>query len=290
MAALPLALILVSAFLHAGWNLLSRRDRAEAGFFMRMLLAIVVVGAGPALLAEFSRPRLSTVGFGLALGSGTCCGLYYLFLMLGYRSGDFSVVYPVARALPVLLVGVADILRHRAPGAAGWVGFALVTAGCLLAPHQHLRGLSLAWYKTRAGLWVVLTALGTVGYTVLDKVAAERITPGFASALVYGYVFFATALLVYSVLCRSFVSGPERGRARWTWCVVGATMDFGAYGLVLWVYQLTDRASYVLAFRQVSIVVGVIGGLVLYREKGAALRLSASLIITLGLVLIAVLG
>jgi hypothetical protein len=40
----------------------------------------------------------------------------------------------------------------------------------------------------------------------------------------------------------------------------------------------------------VSIVVGVIGGLVLYREKGAALRLSASLIITLGLVLIAVLG
>ena len=43
MDALPVALILASAFMHAGWNLLARRQRSEATFFWRMQLPVVVV-------------------------------------------------------------------------------------------------------------------------------------------------------------------------------------------------------------------------------------------------------
>jgi hypothetical protein len=38
------------------------------------------------------------------LASWFICGLYYWFLGLACRSSEFTIVYPVARALPVLIV------------------------------------------------------------------------------------------------------------------------------------------------------------------------------------------
>jgi hypothetical protein len=45
-------LVLVSTFMHAGWNLLARYQRSEAIFFNRMLTVVVVVGFAPGVLSE----------------------------------------------------------------------------------------------------------------------------------------------------------------------------------------------------------------------------------------------
>ena len=66
--------------------------------------------------------------------------------------------------------------------------------------------------------------------------------------------------------------------------------NFGAYWLVLWAYQLAQRAGYVVAFRQFSIVIGVALAFAVFREKGFAVRLTGALLITVGLVLIALRG
>ena len=48
--------------------------------------------------------------------------------------------------------------------------------------------------------------------------------------------------------------------------------------------------SYIVAFRQFSIVIGAVLAFRIYKEKGLAVRISGALLITAGLVLIAVFG
>ncbi len=79
----------------------------------------------------------------------------------------------------------------------------------------------------------------------------------------------------------------ERG---WFKPTLGGIFSYGAYWLVLWAYQLVKQVSYVVTFRQFSIVIGTIVAFILHREKAFALRIIAIFAITLGLVIIALLG
>ncbi len=293
MPPLALALVLTSTGLHAGWNLLARRQRAEALFFHRMLALIAVGGLVPAALSEWWTRSLPLEAWIYAGTSGVFCALYYLFLARAYASSDFTIVYPLARALPVLMVGLGDIVWGRPPTPMGWIGMALVTAGCLLAPLTSWREITLARYLNRTTVWVVLTALGTVGYSLLDKAAAEIVRPGPATAARYGYVFYLASYLVYALLIR--IAGEGRGRASkpaigWRWPLLGGLFSFGAYWLVLWAYQLSRQASYVVAFRQFSIAIGVGFAFAIYREPGVVIRSMAALLITAGLVIIGLWG
>ncbi len=306
-------MVLVSAFLHAGWNLLARGVRSEAQFFDRMLFAIAAIGLAPAALSEWQARSLSPRAWAYAMGSGVFCAFYYLFLAKGYASSDFTVVYPVARALPVVLVGLGDSALGRPPTAWGWAGILLVGVGCFLVPLRSPRDFALERYLNRTGLWMLLTALGTVGYTLLDKAAAEIVPPGPATAARYGYAFYLASCIAYAILLRVFgmFAHPKRGVAGhkplglssfvrrrpssrdaigWWWPLGAGALNFGAYWLVLWAYQLSERASYIVAFRQFSIVIGVILAFLLYREQGWAIRLPATLLITAGLVIIGMWG
>lgn len=291
MNPVAVGLILASAFMHAGWNLLARRGRCEAIFFSRLLLVIAAAGLVPAAVSELLARSLTPTAWACVLGSGACCGAYFFGLGRAYGSADFTVVYPVARALPVVLVALGDVLRGRVPTPAGWVGIALVVAGCLLAPLRSFRDFAPRRYFNRAGLWIALTALGTVGYTLLDKLAAETVTQGPATAARYGYVYYLVSFLAYSLLVRLF-KPPQRsaGAVGWAEALLGAILNFGAYWLVLWAYQLVERAGYIVAFRQFSIVIGVILAFAIYKEPGRAVRLTGTFLILAGLILIGVWG
>lgn len=291
MSPLAVGLVLVSCFMHAGWNLLARGGRSERAFFGRMLLISAVGGALPAAAAELVYTPLPARAWLCVVGSGICCGGYYVALARAYGSSDFTVVYPVARSLPVLLVAVGDVLRGRLPTPLGWLGMLLVVAGCILAPLRSFRDVSRQRYWRRASLWMLLTALATVGYTLLDKLAAEAVPAGAASAGRYGYFFFLFSYLAYVGLNRvGGGSGATGGAVAWRLPFLAAVLNFGAYWLVLWAYQLDPLASYLLALRQFSIVLGVVAAFALYKEKGVAVRLTGTALIATGLVLIAVWG
>lgn len=79
----------------------------------------------------------------------------------------------------------------------------------------------------------------------------------------------------------------ERG---WIKPTLGGIFSYSAYWLVLWAYQFVKQVSYVVTFRQFSIVIGTLVAFILRREKAFALRVIAIFAITLGLVIIALLG
>ena len=291
MSSFVIFIIICSTFMHAGWNLLARYNRAEREFYLKMLVVTLVVGFVPAVWSEALARSLTPTAWWCVAGSGFCAGLYLFFLARAYEESDFTVVYPVARSLPVIFVAVIDVLRGRALTLFGWLVILLVAAGCVLVPLKSLRGFSLHNYFNRASLWMFFAALGTVGYTFLDKIAAEVVQQGPATAARYGYMYFAISFFPYLGFMKLSKPAVQKDSSKdWKIAVIAALFGFGAYWLILWAYQLSPYASYIVAFRQFSIVIGAVLAFLIYKERGVAVRLGGAALITIGLVLIAVLG
>ncbi len=291
MSPLSIGLVIASTFAHAGWNLLARRQRSEIAFFARMLLIVVFVGFLPAVISEGLARSLPAKAWFCLVGSGFCAGLYLYSLAKAYGSSDFTIVYPIARALPVLLVAFGDLLRGRFLNGPGWVGLVLVVVGCLLTPLDSFLEISPRRYFHRSILWMLLAAIGTVGYSLLDKIASEVVLAGPATAARYCYIFFFFAGVVLLGLRRITDNRqPKNVAIGWKGPVVGAVCFFGAYWLVLWAYQLSRHASYVVAFRQFSIVIGVVAAFLIYKERRVLVRIVGIALIMVGLILVGIYG
>jgi drug/metabolite transporter (DMT)-like permease len=280
-------IVIASTFMHAGWNILARYDRSEGDFYRKMLVVILLVGVLPAAISELQTRSLTPLAWWCVLGSGTCAGVYLYALARAFESSDFTVVYPVARALPVIFVALIDVLRGRLLTPLGWAGILLVAAGCTLVPLHNFGDISWRRYFNRASLWMLLAAMGTVGYTFLDKVAAEVVQSGPDTAARYGVIYFTISFVPYSLLLGNYQRrNGVKNTQGWKLAVPAAMLSFGAYWLILWAYQISPYASYIVAFRQFSIVIGAVLAFLIYKEQGVAVRLSGAVLIAVGLVLI----
>lgn len=288
MTLFAVLIVFFSAGLHASWNLVAHARRTDSAFFLRALLVTCMVGLGPALYAQFRLGPFSLPVWGLLMAAGFFEGLYLLGLAMGYSLGEFSTVYPVARALPVLLLAGIDSLRGHTPTALGWAGILAVTLGCLLLALVSMRqGREPANFR-RTLFWIGVVALATTGYTTADKLALEQLPTGLASALHYG-IWQSLCTLPFLVVNLWLVVKPQINWQDWgQWRLAGAAALFiaGAYWLILWTYQLTPFASYIVGLRQFSIVLGVVVAVWLFREPMPILRVAAALVITGGILAI----
>lgn len=291
MALLPLTIVFVSTFMHAGWNLLARSQQ-DRDIFLPVLVVVAGLATGPALVAEWVGEPVLTAVYPYLFLTALFETLYYLGLLRGYQSGDFTVVYPVARALPVLLLALVDVVQGQPPSWWGWLGMVCISLGCLLIPLRSPQDFTWARYGNAMMGWVLLAALGTVGYTLVDRAAAGQLAAGWQTAVRYGAWMYVLTAVGYWLILKwlKLPAVPLPQRANWGHVLLAALAMFSAYALILWAYQLAARVSYIVALRQFSIVLGVIGGIVLFHEPAPRWRLTMALLIVLGITLIAVWG
>jgi drug/metabolite transporter (DMT)-like permease len=291
MNSLAILLVLCSTFMHAGWNILARYHKSEIDIYRKMLMVVILIGLIPFTLSELKVHSLTETAWLCVIGSGVCAGFYLFFLGRAFASSDFTIVYPIARALPVIFIAFLDILRGRHLTTWGWMGITLVTLGCTIVPLRSLKEIRIQHYIHPTSLWMLLAAMGTVGYTLLDKIAAEVIYQGAGSAARYGYAYFSISYLPLALLSHRFHTSNRSSTPKdWLLAIPAAGLSFTAYWLILWAYQLSPYASYIVAFRQFSIVIGDVLAFLLYKERGIFIRLTGAFFITAGLILIAVLG
>src|SRR5690554_788449 len=109
MTSQAILLLLCSAVLHASWNLLSKRSYPSTAFFF-WASSIGVLATAPLLLGApaLTWAVLQRVG-GLLVLTGGCMAGYYAALAGAYRHGVISIAYPLARALPILLVSAFSV-------------------------------------------------------------------------------------------------------------------------------------------------------------------------------------
>ncbi|GAL04711.1 metabolite transporter (DMT) superfamily [Photobacterium aphoticum] len=130
----------------------------------------------------------------------------------------------------------------------------------------------------------MIAALGTTGYSVVDKAAIALLTEQVQaimsdplSALFYlGMQFWAMVLPL--LLGIAVYAGMKRARGQrtailvQTWqlrrnATIAGSMMAMTYGLVLFAMTMTDNVSLIVALRQFSIVVGLVMGTLFLKEK-----------------------
>ena len=290
MTWLAVILVLLSATVHASWNLLAHSRQVNGNLFFRLHLITGLIGILPAVLAEWKGIPFSGVIWIFLVISGLFQAIYFLGLTSGYRNGNFSVVYPVGRSLPIVILALFDIMRGHPLSVSGWFGIVMVISGCILAPLESLRKITLSTYWNHTTIWILVITFGVTGYSVSDKFAAELLPQSADMAARYGTweaIFTIPFLYLVFRLIKEPISIYKNSKpADWRWATIFAVLVFCSYWLMLWAYQVSSYVSYLAGLRQFSIVIGVVAAVFIFREPAPVLRVIAAIIITIGVILI----
>jgi drug/metabolite transporter (DMT)-like permease len=292
-------LLLVAAVLHAGWNLVSKRREPTAAFFMVACAVSTIVFAPVVLLNWPIVAAMPTRVWWFLAGTGACVSVYFVALAASYRHGHISIAYPLARSSPVIVVTIVSVLLGRGDqvGAAAVAGIFIVVAGGFLLPMKHFRDLRVRNYLNRSCAFALLAAFGTAGYSIFDDEALRILRESAAvpgSTLAKTGVYIVLHVGFAAVLLAAFVAsrGPSREALRATFrgsarhaALAGVAVVAG-YFLVLLSLAHVRNVSYIAGFRQVSVPLGAILGVVILREPVHAPKFLGIALVFVGLVLI----
>ena len=288
-------LVFLSVFLHAGWNFLSKKTNPSGAFYL--VMAIVAAAATSVFFFISDLPLAELPGkFWILLGFSLLFEMSYnLGLAYGYRVADISLVYPLGRALPVLLVAAVTMILGLGtrPGNLALIGMAVIFFGCILLPLKDFRSFGLKAYRSKAILFILMIAVGTTGYTIIDS-QTGAILKGFPQdhALVRAmfYLFFIELGLVISLSTYVSLMPWERKTLKDVlkkpqYPAIAGLSSATAYGLVLIAMNHVSNVSFVQAFRQLSLPLGVLAGILFLKENPAKPKLVGVCLIVIGLIM-----
>jgi multidrug transporter EmrE-like cation transporter len=207
---------------------------------------------------------------------------YFFTLGRAYGAGDFSLVYPVARGLGVALVPLAAlILFDEQLSPLGSLGVVLVATGIFVL-HWRPGGWGRAALGRPGTGWALATGVLIAAYSLLDKAGVARISP---LAYIWLMELGSCILLTPVALAKRDVMRREWRTNRGT-IAAAALMSPTAYLFVLFAFQLS-KTGYVVAAREMSIVLSAIIGSVWMKEGALGHRLAGAGVVLAGVVCVA---
>jgi uncharacterized membrane protein len=303
MPPLAIGLLICAAVAHAAWNFQGKRLNPSAAFFLvATVAAAIALTLAIVWLGDRLRHAPQELWWLLAL-SGASQALYYIGIAGAYQAGQLSIAYPLARAVPILVVAAVSVaLGADRIGSLGLLAMLVVALGCLALPMRHFRDVSLSNYLNRSGAFALLAAAGTVGYSLTDSRALalltspegghEPLSRGAASVLFLAMESWSTVVVLGAWTLalpgqRQQLGTMRRQRRLIEASVTGLVIAVN-YGMVLAAMTLVRDVSYVVAFRQLSVPLGAALGMMLLNEPAHVPKLVAIAVITVGLVLVAI--
>lgn len=279
-----LALLLASALLHAGWNLLVKRAGERLVFTWWAILA-GFVAFSPVLLFA---PGLPARIVPYALFSTLFEVAYFYTLTRAYDRGDFSLVYPIARgAAPALLIVWSALFLGDVPRPGGFVGLALLLLGLMTvggAPWLRRSRVAVGFGGVAAAL---VTATCISLYSAVDGGAVRFAPPLTYAVLIQGMIALSSAPIIVTRFGRRAM--VAEWRANWPRIVTVGLFSLTTYTLVLFAFAHA-RVSYAGAVREVSIVFAALAGWWLLGERFGPLRTAGAALIFTGILTIALAG
>jgi drug/metabolite transporter (DMT)-like permease len=275
-AALLYGLVILSAIAHALWNALVK----SAGDRMLTMVAIRTTGMMLGLIALPFVDWPAPESWKWLAVTSVVMFAYYALLVRSYGVGDMSVVYPLARGLAPVLTTIAAFLAigealstgqamavamislgimalsFGAGASRAAVGFALAT-GVAVATYSFFAGLGVRTAGTVLGFQAcleIITGIGTFCYGAVVRRAdlAAYVRRHGAIGLLAGVVA-AAGFLAFLVAATSLPLGP------------------------------------VSAVRETSVIFGAVLGTIVLKEGFGVRRIAAAVLVTVGIVLLAVL-
>ena len=284
MTGLAITLVLAAALIHASWNYLLKKSGGGIGFvwafavMSSLIYAPLAVGVVVIQHFQFSAEALAYL-----FASAVLHTAYYLLLDRGYRYGDLSVVYPLARATgPFLTVLFALAALGERPGAVALCGAALVVGGAffLAASPAKLREAGAA----RGIAFALLTGCMIASYTVVDKQAVSSVL---IPPILQDWGANLGRVIVMAPLA---MRRREDVRAAWNHkrkaVILVALLCPLSYILVLTAMVFTP-VSYVAPAREISILFAALMGAHWLQEGDVPRRIAAAAAMAIGVVALA---
>ncbi len=290
-------LIICSAILHASWNLLAKKSHSSLPFYT----LICTVGPLVWLHMQFWSPvKISTLplSFWIALACSVLSDVTYAIgLFKAYDVMDISTAYPIMRSLPIIFtLIVTSVFGIGAPiGPLACIGMFVVFCGCMIMPLANFSDFKASNYFNKNMLFIIIVACGTTGYTVFDKIAQNIVRDHFEniSAAVRSMTFYSTRGLCLSSTL--WLISLSRSKYRAMMLDFFRKKDFkpllagvfasGTYVLVLISMNYVSNVSYVQVFRQVGLLVAMLLGFVVLKERCTATKCTGVTLILIGLAL-----
>jgi drug/metabolite transporter (DMT)-like permease len=247
-----IALVLVSAFLHATWNALLRLEQNKD---VTLVAAIVVATLFAAVIAGVrwvagEAPFTSLAGVGATIAAGVFEAMYFATLAHAMERGRLGVVYTVSRGGAVLVVWPLSIaLYAEIATVSSTAGSLLVLAGIALSGLGA--GGSAQPGRREAIGWAAACAMSIAGYHLAYKAALrEAVNPSACFALSLG---LSAAINVARLGAAGRREVAALARARWPRLVVMGLVCGGSF-LILMEALVLGGSGYVLTLRNTSVL------------------------------------
>lgn len=277
MPAYVAMLVLLSAWMHAGWNILVKGSKdaqldtlnfALAGSVVALLALPFVALPDKACIPWMASSLLIHVA-------------YFVSLVEAYRHTDLSVAYPLMRGMAPVLVTLLAPLAGELITPQQVLGIVVIAVGIALPTWA-----GMGWKTgSRKGLhFGMLNAVIIALYTLLDGIGVRL------SGTAVGYTFWmfflnGWGILIVTLYRRGYQSVWRSMKVRWRIALIGALLSISSYGIVLWAMSVAPIPA-VAALREVSVIFAAIMGVFWLHERMGHTKIVGALFVALGAVVL----
>ena len=282
-----LTLILASAVLHAGWNLILKTTRHKLAFNVFMHGSAIAVFSAYWIVRHGGIPFPDGNVLAYALAGGFFFSLYHMCLTAAYERIDVSLAYPLTTTGPLYIPLWAFVFLGERLTLLGSCGIVVTFLGAYILQMRELSWIGLSLPLRNLRVPGVMLALSAGAFYSVGAVVDKR---GVTVADVFLYTYYLDVILFLFLLGNVVLTHPkahllEEIRAHWARGIVAGAVLFGSF-LTYRVGLQMAKVSYAVSVRQVSAVFGVLGGILLFRERFGRVRVVGAALIVAGVVLL----
>ena len=266
---------LLSAVLHALWNLQAKQTPAKTAFLWVITLSGILVFTPLAVVVERQHWVNPLASMGFIAATIITHSAYFWLLAESYRRIDFTVAYPTARGFAQALLVVAGLLllgeRHSPFSAVGVLAILLgvqllhsspntqpsaQTADTTQPTDPNNTSSALGRLLPHRYSWLPFAVGASIAtYTLIDHVAVHTVPP---ISLYMGCSLGQCVLLAPASWRDYRALEPDQRRSLIKQGALFGTITAGGYILFLWVQKEGAGISYAAPIRETSILFGAI--------------------------------
>ncbi len=291
MTPIAIALVLIGALCHAGWNLIAKKTNGDARFSFFGSVWMLIIWTPLALWLSWGVvPTWGVSEWLFIAGCGILKWVYTIVLLKSYRVSDLTVVYPVARGSgPLLSSAIAVVVFGEAASKQGVFGILSVVLGVFLiagGPGMFSAAKS-AERRARvfAGVrWGAFTGVLIACYTIADAYVVKVV--GISPILLDYWANVARLPVSIIPVLRDIPEAKRLWALQWKSAAIMAVIAPAGYVCVLYAMTLAP-VSHVAPAREVSMLFAAILGGKLLGEDERFWRLIGAALVAIGVVVLA---
>lgn len=281
MTSIGFILIIFSAICHATWNYTTKKIKSNTTFIW-LFSAISSVIYLPFVLTLLFVYKINFQFFFIFFitGSAALHSVYFILLNKGYRSGNLSVIYPLARGTgPLFSTVIAIVFLKESASPVAIVGIFLIISGIVSITGNP--ALILNSSKDNSLIYAFLCGLTIACYTIFDKIAVSTLM--LPPILLDWLVNLGRVLLLtpYALRRKDQLKGLMLHHKKEVLTV--AALSPLSYILVL-TAMVSTPVYYVAPIRELSILIGTFFGVRFLSEDLTTIKLMGICLMVIGII------